>query len=194
MSIAIVVIVAVCLVFTILNMIMTAVLFRQLGLFVLGTSRGANDSGISIGRRVPKTELPDIRTGQPVNLHDGRGKLLFFGSTTCGECAQIYPEILDVERRYDIPVVNILFGSDVADLSQYVEKLDLKGATVFATEDIAQAYDVEVSPFAFVVDDRGIVVAKGLLNNRGRLIEMLAPIQQVEFPEETLNDIEIIAR
>lgn len=193
MSITIVAIVSVCLVMTALNLIMTAVLFRQLGVFVLGSARGANDSGISVGRRLPKLDLIDVRTGSTVDMHDARPKLLFFGSTTCSECSRVYPDVKFVEDRYGIPVVNILFGRDLGEVSGYAESLGLKGPVVLATEDIARAYDVEVNPFAFVVDRRGLVAAKGLMNSRVQLINMLAPIQQIDFSEENENEIHVNA-
>jgi hypothetical protein len=57
-----------------------------------------------------------------------------------------------------------------------------------ATEDLATTYDVEVSPFAFVVDERGLIVSKGLLNSRGRLIHLLAPVQRVDFDKEAVRE------
>jgi long-subunit fatty acid transport protein len=77
-----IVIVAVCLIVTTVNLILTAVLFRQLGLMVMGSARGADDSGISVGRRLPALDLIDARTGAAVNVHDQRPQLVFFGSTT----------------------------------------------------------------------------------------------------------------
>lgn len=193
MSIAIVAIVSVCLIVTAVNLVLTAVLFRQLGIFVMGSARGANDSGISVGRRLPRLPLADVRTGNAVDVHDARPRLLFFGSTTCGECARIYPDIKAVEDRYGIQVVNFLFGADVAELSAYADKRAIAGPVIFATDEIAETYDVEVSPFAFVVDGRGLVVAKGLLNSRVRLIDLLAPVQKIEFDKEAPSEHEAIA-
>jgi thioredoxin-related protein len=183
-----IVIVAVCLAATILNLVLTAVLFRQLGLMVMGSARGANDSGISVGRRLPRLDLIDARTGAAVDVHDGRPALVFFGSTTCHECAEIYPDIKYLEDRYDTRVVNFLFGSDLADVAGYAGERGVKGPVVFATEEIATAYDVEVSPFAFVVDHRGLVVAKGLVNGRAQLRDLLAPVQQIEFETEEVHE------
>ncbi|GII91967.1 TlpA family protein disulfide reductase [Sinosporangium siamense] len=193
MSVAIVVIVAVCLAVTLLNLILTAVLFRQLGVFVLGTSRGANDSGISVGRRLPRLDLVDARSNASVDVHTREPKLLFFGSTACSECSLIYPDIKYVEDHYDIQVVNLLFGKDIADVTAYAQRFGVKGPVVFANEEIGQAYDVEVSPFAFVVDHRGLVAAKGLMNTRTQLIKMLAPVRSVEFAEEHKDEIHVIA-
>jgi thioredoxin-related protein len=184
-----IVIVAVCLIMTTVNLILTAVLFRQLGLMVMGSARGADDSGISVGRKLPALDLIDARTGATVNLHDqGRAQLVFFGSTTCHECAEIYPDIRYLEDHYDLRVVNFLFGADLADVVTYAGERGIKGPVVVATEDLATTFDVEVSPFAFVVDQRGLIVSKGLLNSRGRLIDMLAPVQGVDFDKETVRE------
>ncbi|UBU16246.1 TlpA family protein disulfide reductase [Nonomuraea gerenzanensis] len=184
-----IVIVAVCLIVTTVNLILTAVLFRQLGLMVMGSARGADDSGISIGRKLPALDLIDARTGADVDVHGlRRPQLVFFGSTTCHECAEIYPDIRYLEDHYDLRVVNFLFGSDLADVVSYAGARGVKGPVVVATEGLASAYDVDVSPFAFVVDERGLIVSKGLLNSRGRLIDMLAPIQRVEFDKEAVRE------
>ncbi|MBC6458636.1 TlpA family protein disulfide reductase [Actinomadura sp. HBU206391] len=196
MSIVIAVIAGISLAVTAVNLILTAVLFRQLGVFVMGTARGANDSGISVGRRLPELQLLDARTGEVVDPHDGRPKLLFFGSTTCRECARIYPDIKHVEDRYEIPVVHFIFGRDVMDVTGYADKRGISGPVVSATEEIAHAYDVEVNPFAFVIDGRGVVTAKGLLNGRDQLIDVLAPIKEINFAEENeeaVRDHEVIA-
>ncbi|MGW0809232.1 TlpA family protein disulfide reductase [Nonomuraea sp. NPDC002799] len=182
-------IVAVCLIATALNLILTAVLFRQLGLMVMGSARGADDSGISVGRRLPALDLIDARTGAAVDVHDQRRpQLVFFGSTTCHECAEIYPDIRYLEDHHDLRVVNFLFGSDLADIVAYAGERGIKGPVVVATEDLATTFDVEVSPFAFVVDQRGLIVSKGLLNSRGRLIDMLAPVQRVDFDKEAVRE------
>ncbi|MGW3353670.1 TlpA family protein disulfide reductase [Nonomuraea rubra] len=182
-------IVAVCLIVTVLNLILTAVLFRQLGLMVMGSARGADDSGISVGRRLPALDLMDARTGTAVNVHEQRRpQLVFFGSTTCHECAEIYPDIRYLEDHYDLRVVNFLFGADLADVVTYAGKREIKGPVIVATEDLATTYDVEVNPFAFVVDERGLIVSKGLLNSRGRLIHLLAPVLRVDFDKEAVRE------
>jgi thioredoxin-related protein len=183
-----IVIVAVCLIVTTVNLILSAVLFRQLGLMVMGSARGADDSGISVGRKLPALDLIDARTGAAVNVHNQPPQLVFFGSTTCHECAEIYPDIRYLEDHYDLRVVNFLFGADLADVVAYAGERGVKGPVVVATEDLATTFDVEVSPFAFVVDQRGLIVSKGLLNSRGRLIEMLAPVHRVDFDKEAVRE------
>ncbi len=180
MSAAVLIIVGISLVATAVNLVLTAVLFRQLGLFVLGTARGANDSGIAVGRRIPKVDLRDARTGAELKISTRAPSIVFFGSTTCSECTRIYPDVMAVQANYDIEVVNLLFGESIADVLTYVERRGVEGQVAMATEEIAHAFDVEVSPFAFVVDEMGVVAGKGLLSGRVHLLKMLEPILDVD--------------
>jgi hypothetical protein len=167
------VLVVACLVLTAANLVVTAVLFRQLGLFVMGTARGVEDSGIPPGRRFPDRAVVDVLTGRPVRLAaDDRAQLVFFGSTDCRECRQIYPDLVAAAAARDVRLVHVLFGEEERVVA-YAGQLGLESPVVVATQELGRAYDVEVSPFCYAIGADGVVVGKGLLNTRQRLQEMV---------------------
>lgn len=174
-----------CLGLTAVNLVLTAVLFRQLGLFVLGSARGAEDAGIAVGRLVPALNVPDITTGETAQLPiEGARQLFMFASTTCKECADIYPDLVSYVEEKGIVVHHFVFGRDETDIRRYKRRMNISGGVYAATQEIGTLFDVDVSPFAFAVDERGVVVDKGLVNARTQILRLAnrvyEPNQSVE--------------
>lgn len=164
------------LVLSTITLVICGVLFRQLAIFIMGTARGVDASGIPPGRYFPEIEVATVE-GEKVRLPlKGEPQIVFFGSTSCSECADIYPDALRLAQENDVAFVNMLFAENTAAARDYASNLEIAGLSVFTTPKIAAKYDVSATPFAYAVDDEGVIQAKGLLNDFQRLTALMGSI------------------
>lgn len=157
-----------------INILISALLFRQLALFVMGTSSGAASSGLDIGTTLEPTELSDLSGATRQIPTPGVSQLMFFGSVDCGECTAIYPSLLELSRKADIEILHMIFGRDRAKARAYSEAVGLGGSAFFASPQVAARYDVDISPFAFAVGDDGVIYDKGLVNSQEQLERLIS--------------------
>jgi len=116
---------------------------------------------------------------QPSDWID-RPYLLVFASPTCRECKALIPRLAAVTRQSTVDVALVLI-SDQARAREYAENLALPDNTAVVSDDLAQSFDVEAVPFAYAVDQRGAIVAKGLLNSRSRINSMVSGLRGAPF-------------
>ncbi len=153
--------------------ILNLILFRQLGIFVMGTARGVDQSGIPVGRLLPKAKSLTLHGEQwSTETIKGRAHILLFGSPRCKECAEIMPYLESVCNKYNVNPTLLLF-SEFELAKSYAKRLNLEFDVVHCTTELSQILDVEATPFAYAVDENGVIRGKGLVNDLGRL-EFLA--------------------
>ena len=159
------------------NTILCAVLFRQLGIFIMGSARGVSDGGIPVGKKLPNAVTTSL-TGQRWELASLQGEpyILLFGATYCAECKDIMPKLSVVSDAYGVQIVTAIFGRD-AELRDYVKQMQIPDPVVRASESFARSLDVDVTPFAYAVGADGGVTMKGLANSVLRLEEMARSCQ-----------------
>lgn len=147
---------------------LTLVLFRQLGIMIMGTTRGLDDSGIRVGRLLPDLALTTVDGSDWSPRGGGSPSLVFFGAPHCVECKNITPLLSELDRSYGIRVVSLIFGDRDA-ASNYAAAEGLPSPVVSIGDAEGRAFDVEATPFAYAVDSDGIVVSKGLANSPDRI-------------------------
>lgn len=149
--------------------ILNLVLFRQLGIMVMGTARGVNQSGIPVGNKMPRATTTTLQgakwsTGELI----GRPSLMLFGSPTCKECAEILPDFQRIAMMNNVKPILLLFSS--ADLAlDYVRKIAYDDEVLIVSSEFANHLDVQVTPYAYAVDANGTIRHKGLVNSREQL-------------------------
>jgi methylamine dehydrogenase accessory protein MauD len=151
------------------------VLLRQLGIMYLGTAQGVARDGLAPSTKAPEFALSDL-DGRPVTLADRLGMplVMVFGSTTCGPCRQLMPDLqrFAADRRDALRVLFLCRGS-AEEARRFASELDVQvPVAVLPDEALAEQYKVRVTPFGFLIDAEGVVRAKGLTNNYSHL-EML---------------------
>jgi hypothetical protein len=151
--------------------VMNAVLFRQLGIMVMGAARGVESSGIPLGKRPPPGRLADV-AGGTWSPEDWRGSpfMIFFAGTYCSECAGLMPVLRELHDN-GLRLTVMLFNNGPDDVSAYLAAHDVPGTVVPADQETGHRYDAVAVPFAYAIGARGEVVFKGLAGNRGRLQE-----------------------
>jgi methylamine dehydrogenase accessory protein MauD len=129
------------------------------------------DSGPKVGTASPVFTLTDL-AGRPVNIGAPAlsSTLLFFLSPTCPVCKKLLPILKSTaasERRW----LSIVLASDGEEAEQraFIRRARLEAFPYVLSTDLGVAYHVSKLPYAVLLDERGVVRAKGLVNSREQL-------------------------
>ena len=148
------------------------VLVRQLGVIYLGTAQGVANDGLDVGKEAPDFSLFGL-DGEPLSLASFRGTplLLIFGSPTCAPCRGLIPDLNSFarDRAQELRVL-FLSRSDDESTRRFASEQNIEvPIAAHPDEDLPNRYEARVTPFGFLVDDDGVIRAKGLANNREHL-------------------------
>jgi methylamine dehydrogenase accessory protein MauD len=180
----------------VVSVVFTAITFRQLGVFIMGSARGIHDSGIPIGRRVPDIPLKTFDGGSWLPGREaGSPYILFFGATYCKDCASILP----IARRLEgsgLRIVFLIFQKDFQEGSRYAREMDIWTNAIPIDQAIGHRFDVAAVPFAYAVDRNGIIRAKGLAGTVHQLQQLVvacgANVDQATWRETVIRPSELV--
>jgi methylamine dehydrogenase accessory protein MauD len=138
------------------------------------TPRRIGRDGLKSGKHAPDFTLPSA-AGQEVSLHDfgGRQVLLVFTQSGCGPCQAVIPELNRLERR-ETQVLVVNNGEPEATRKWSAEvgaRFPVLAQDKFS---ISKKYEVYATPFAFLIDPKGVIVSKGIINNRQHIRYVLS--------------------
>jgi hypothetical protein len=150
--------------------VMNAVLFRQLGIIIMGSARGVEASGIPVGKKPPQDRLAALDGDWAPSDWSGQSYLIFFAGTYCSECAQLWPTLRQLHER-GLQLVVMLFHNDPDESAAYVREHDVPGVVIPTDQETGHRFDAVAVPFAYVIDARGGVAAKGMAGGEARLAE-----------------------
>ena len=129
------------------------------------------DSGPAVGTNAPVLALTDL-AGHAINIGapSPRSTLVFFLSPTCPVCKKLLPIVQSAavsERRW----LTIVLASDgeEAEHRRFVQRAGLAAFPYVLSRELGVTYHVGKLPYAVLLDERGIVRAKGLVNSREQL-------------------------
>lgn len=129
------------------------------------------DTGPKVGTSSPVFALKDL-AGHAVNLGapSPRSTLVFFVSPTCPVCKKLLPVVKSAaatERRW----LSIVLASDgdPDEHRRFVERAGLSAFPYVLSQDLGLAFHVSKLPYGVLLDERGVVRAKGLVNTREQL-------------------------
>lgn len=145
---------------------------RQLGAVQLrlGNDPGAliTKEGLERDTEAPDFEGENVLDGRRIRLTAFRGRrvLLFFVSTTCVSCKELIPHINAMAKEWpEIVTLAVCYGTGPAT-SQFAHLYHLTVPTIAdETNEIAARYDVQFTPFAYLLDEDGRVRIRGVANN-----------------------------
>jgi methylamine dehydrogenase accessory protein MauD len=123
-------------------------------------------SGLKPGKKAPDFTLRSI-AGTEVSLHDfaGRKVLLVFTQAGCGPCQKIMPELNRLERR-DFQVL-VLNKGDAETTGKWAAEMRLRFPVLIQDGlDISKKYEAFATPFAFLIDAKGVVAARGIISSK----------------------------
>ena len=99
---------------------------------------------------------------------------MFFLSPTCPVCKKLLP-ILKALQRAESRTVRIVLASDgeAATHLKFVREHQLEDFPYVLSQELGMTYRVSRLPYGVMLDRRGTVVAKGLVNSREQLDSLL---------------------
>ncbi len=163
----------------VLVLVLAAVLLavvRQLGvLHERITPAGALmlNRGLTVGEAAPALEVADLN-GKVLQVgmrrSDGRSTLLLFVSPTCPVCKTLLPAVKS-SRRDERDWMDVILASD-GDLTEqqaFVRAQGLEALPYVVSAALGLAYQVSRLPFAALLDENGVLRARGLVNSREHL-------------------------
>jgi methylamine dehydrogenase accessory protein MauD len=129
--------------------------------------------GLTVGEPAPVLELAaldgrELRVGAVRD--DGRSTLLLFVSPTCPVCKTLLPAVKS-SRRDERSWMDVILASDgdTVEQREFVRSQGLEGIPYVVSAALGLAYQVSRLPFAALLDERGVLRARGLVNSREHL-------------------------
>jgi methylamine dehydrogenase accessory protein MauD len=149
-------------------------LARQVGiLYERVAPMGAliTDAGPKLGEAAPLFELPAL-SGARIQIGGERPKsqLLFFLSPTCPVCKKLLP-VLRSSAAAERDWLDVVLASD-GEATQHLHfygEAKLNEFPYVLSADLGMTYRVSRLPYAVLIDERGIIRAKGMINSREHL-------------------------
>lgn len=129
--------------------------------------------GLKVGQPVPALALTDLE-GRSVTIgtssENARSTLLVFLSPTCPICKLLLP-VLKSSRASESAWLELILASDGAEDEhrRFVAANGLEEIPYVLSAELGMRFQVERLPFAAVIDEGGVLRARGLINSREHL-------------------------
>jgi methylamine dehydrogenase accessory protein MauD len=129
--------------------------------------------GLSVGEPAPVLELAAL-DGRELKVglarDDGRSTLLLFVSPSCPVCKSLLPAVKS-SRKDERSWMDVILASDgdAAAQREFVRAQGLEEIPYVVSAALGLAYQVSRLPFAALLDERGVLRARGLVNSREHL-------------------------
>jgi len=129
--------------------------------------------GPAVGEPVAPLEVTDL-AGQILQIGapsaDGRSTLLVFVSPTCPVCKTLLP-VLRASHFQERDWLRVVLASDgePQEHRRFVQQQGLSGVPYVVSAQLGLGYQVNRLPFAALVDQGGVLRARGLVNSREHL-------------------------
>jgi methylamine dehydrogenase accessory protein MauD len=122
--------------------------------------------GLKPGKQAPDFTLPSV-AGREVSLHDfaGRKVFLVFTQSGCKPCHRIMPELNKLQRGGDVQVLVVNNGQMEATRRWAGDVRPGFPVLVQQQFSVSKHYEIYATPFAFLIDERGVIASKGIINN-----------------------------
>src|SRR6218665_1445143 len=125
------------------------------------------DKGVAVNEAAPQITAAD-RKGRPVNFgYAGeKAQLLFFLSPTCPICKSLLPAIKSIakDQAHRLSVESVSDG-DMEAQQKLIGEHKLEDATYVVGPQVGMTYQIGKLPYAALIDQNGVLRAKGLVNS-----------------------------
>jgi methylamine dehydrogenase accessory protein MauD len=146
-------------------------LARQIGMLherVAPVGALVNMAGPGVGEKSPRMEVKAL-AGNSITIGAAmasrKSLLMFFVSSTCPICKKLLPIVKDFARSERLEVVYVGDG-EAAEQERLLSDYQLDPARFVNGPQIGMAFRVDKLPYTVLLDERGVIVAKGLVNSR----------------------------
>ncbi len=170
--------------------ILVFLVYRHFGLMSLGTIEGVQRDGRAVGEAALSV-IGVTAQGEPFDWSPQPGHLylLAFVSPSCGPCIKILPSILRLAVMANTVEIVLVVDGERERVMRLVERFQPPASVLCLAENKSgstQAYQVRVSPFAFMVGKDGRILARSLCDSTARL-QYLLNAAGLELPAELLE-------
>jgi methylamine dehydrogenase accessory protein MauD len=124
-------------------------------------------SGLRPGKNAPEFTLPSIAGGE-VGLQNyaGHKLLLVFMQPGCGPCHNIVPELNRLHDAGEIQVLVIHNGDTEAVRRWFDQNRPRFCVAVQEHFNLSRRYEAFTTPFAYLIDERGVIAARGIASTK----------------------------
>ncbi|MCQ9155781.1 thioredoxin domain-containing protein [Acidomonas methanolica] len=153
-------------------------LARQVGVLherLMPLDTSDKEPAVKPGHALPRMTLqgiggPPVRIGEP--LAPGRRQLLLFVAPDCPICKRVLPSALDLGESGAAELV-VVGDGPARELAEF-GKTQIRGrAPLTAAAELGLVLQIDRLPYAAVIDERGTLAARGLVNNGAHLEALL---------------------
>lgn len=125
-------------------------------------------SGPGVGEQSPRIEVHAL-AGNAITvgatLATGKVLLMLFVSQTCPICKKLIPIALDFARSERLDVL-FVGDADLAEQKKLINQFGIAENRFINGPEIGMTYRIDKLPYAVLLDDLGVIAAKGLVNSR----------------------------
>ncbi len=135
------------------------------------------DQAVEVGQTAPTLEVQDLNGGKlrvGGRREDGKSQLLLFISPTCPMCNKLLQAAKSFARRERRELELLLVGDgERAEQERFVRDQKIEAFPYLLSPLIGMTFQVGKLPYAVLIDEEGVVRAKGLVNSREHLESLL---------------------
>jgi len=132
-------------------------------------------TGPGVGEPSPRLEVHGL-AGNAItvgrSLAKGKALLMLFVSHTCPICKKLIPVAQDFTKTERLEVLFVGDG-DLADQQELIARFGIDNHRFVNGPEIGRTYRVDKLPYAVLLDDAGMISAKGLVNSREHLESLI---------------------
>jgi len=146
-------------------------LARQIGVLherVAPAGALINGAGPGVGEQAPRLEVHAI-AGNAItvgaSLAKGKAMLMLFVSQTCPICKKLIPIALDFARSERLDVL-FVGDAEISEQKKLITQFGIDEHCFVNGPEIGMTFRVDKLPYAVLLDDEGVISAKGLVNSR----------------------------
>lgn len=133
------------------------------------------DHGPGIGDKAPTFSIIDVK-GQKLQIGGDNAAeeetMLLFTSPTCPVCEKLLPIVKSVAKAEGIGVMLISDGAE-EEHKAFLAKHKLDGLPYVISAEIGMRFQIGKVPYGVLIDEKGIIKAKGLCNTREHIESLL---------------------
>jgi len=121
--------------------------------------------GLEIGTKAPAFSL--LNTNEELlSLNDfhGQNVLLFFSSTSCPYCTEVYPHVITLNKKNNELIILMISHGTESENKDLAKQLEFNFPILHLEEKVAQDYKVPGTPFFYIIDEEGTIINSGTAN------------------------------
>jgi methylamine dehydrogenase accessory protein MauD len=124
-------------------------------------------NGLKPGKKAPLFTLPAV-AGESVSLADyaGRQVFLVFVQAGCAPCHAVVPDLNRLHRSGKAEVLVVNNATPEAGRKWVQEARPEFPVLLQEKWSVSLRYEVMATPFAFLIDEQGVVASKGIVSNK----------------------------